>query len=84
MDIKNLVQFRIAKTNFLFRTFDELKREYGSLMFSIMELVNGLYINVDNELWTKGSCNGTVGPQGQKFSCSGSAAILHKFCQGKS
>ena len=41
------------------KNFDELKREYGSLMFSIMELVNGLYINVDTEFWTKGSCIGT-------------------------
>ena len=41
------------------KIFDELKREYGSLMFSIMELVNGLYINVDTEFWTKGSCIGT-------------------------
>ena len=48
-----------------------------------MELVNGLYINVDTELWTKGSCMGTQGPQGQKFSCSGSAAILHKFCEAQ-
>ena len=42
------------------KNFDELKREYGSLMFSIMELVNGLYINVDTEFWTKGSCIGTI------------------------
>ena len=26
---------------------------------------------------------GTIGPQGQKFECSGSAAIMHKFCEAQ-
>ena len=48
-----------------------------------MDLVSGLYINEDSELWTKGSCLGTNGPKGEKFECSGSAAICHKFCEAK-
>ena len=65
------------------KQYDDQRREYGSLLYSIMDLVSGLYINEDSELWTKGSCLGTAGPKGQKFECAGSAAICHKFCQAK-
>ena len=47
------------------------------------ELVEGLYINVNSEVWTKASCLGSVGPKGQKLGCSGSAVIHHKFKEAK-
>ena len=65
------------------KQYDDQRREYGSLLFSIIDLVSGLYVNEDSELWTKGSCMGTIGPKGQKFECAGSAAICHRFCQAK-
>lgn len=52
-------------------------------MFSYMELVSGLYKNVETEIWTKGSCMGTKGPRGEKYECGGSAAICHKFSEAK-
>ncbi len=47
------------------------------------EFVEGLYINVDTEVWTKASCLGSVGPKNQKLACSGSAVIHHKFKEAK-
>ena len=65
------------------KEFDDHRREYSSLLHQILDLVSGLYINEDSELWTKGSCLGSNGPKGQKFECAGSAAICHKFCEAK-
>ena len=65
------------------KEFDDHRREYSSLLHQIMDLISGLYINEDSELWTKGSCLGSNGPKGQKFECAGSAAICHKFCEAK-
>ncbi len=65
------------------RDFDDQRLEYGSHICAISELVNGLYINVDTELMTKGSCTGSKGPKGQKFECAGAAAICHRFSEAR-
>jgi hypothetical protein len=67
----------------LSRKFNELKLEYISLMCSLMELATGLYMNVETELWAKGSCMGGTGPKGQKYECGGPAAIQHQFSEAK-
>jgi hypothetical protein len=57
--------------------------ECGALIGAMSEFVEGLYINVDTEVWTKASCLGSVGPKNQKLACSGSAVIHHKFKEAK-
>jgi hypothetical protein len=47
------------------------------------ELVEGLYINSDAEVYLKASCSGSDGPKGQKLGCAGSATVKHKFKEAK-
>ena len=71
------------KVEMFFRSFNDSKLECGALIGAMSELVEGLYINVNSEVWTKASCLGSVGPKGQKLGCSGSAMIHHKFKEAK-
>jgi hypothetical protein len=57
--------------------------ECGGLIGAMSELLEGLYINVNSEVWAKASCLGSVGPKGQKLGCSGSAMVHHKFKEAK-
>ena len=57
--------------------------ECGGLIGAMSELLEGLYINVNSEVWAKASCLGSVGPKGQKLGCAGSAMVHHKFKEAK-
>jgi len=47
------------------------------------ELVEGLYLNTEAEVYLKASCQGSYGPKGEKLGCAGSATVKHKFLEAR-